>query len=807
MKKETKVILVPHTHWDAEWYFTTHDTNTLLFNNVKDASMKLEKGSYPFTWDGQSFPVQKYLSIEDDKTLLKQIADKKMLVGPWYTQATARQILGENYFRNLEHGISVAEGLGHAHKHGMMSDIFGFADQVPQVLAKNNVHDIYFMRGWKPETTNYINEFNWVSPSGDEVFAKSLHQGYGNAKFLSGNLEEVKTKFVPIKNGDLERTVSGVSLLFHGGDQMYMRDQMDEVVSKINEFDNSDWQVGSLEDYIREVKESLKDKKLSKYKGEIIEPIGQRIHLSAYSQRQDINELIADLEYKLVYRIEPLNVMIMKNNLFDYSSIIYKAWEALFLSTAHDAAAGCNSDETNAQIKQRLLDAHQSIDSLENLIKRLLVQSDEVSDMQILVANTNTKNSDLTISAEVVSKTPSFNLTMDDRQVSFVVSSSERLSEGKRIEVTKDGEVEIELGQYYLHKVKIFIPSVKALSFKKINVIESEVDSSSKNITFELDKKISLLYEANDGDSYDFSPSKDAYSFIEAIDTSKINWFGKDEILVANHSFTNEVWDDFLLRENKITQEYNLQMVKWPNGRIDSNLSLNNKMKNVRVSLLIDSKEDIETSFAKTMFFEKEYTNKVIPEDWAKRLREYPTNTFPFVGYIKAGDINLASKSLREYSYSKNQLSVTLFRSNGLLGKDNLTWRPGRASGVNDIIIQTPDAQVQMELSMDWSFINEGVENQTINYLTKVPTYQKQNSAKHIERLQRFFLPKMNATLNDVDLQFDEEIEVCALYSNKGEIKTRLLNASNQEKTIKVKINNITKEIKFKSWEIQTLTI
>jgi len=43
---------------------------------------------------------------------------------------------------------------------------------------------------------------------------------------------------------------------------------------------------------------------------------------------------------------------------------------------------------------------------------------------------------------------------------------------------------------------------------------------------------------------------------------------------------------------------------------------------------------------------------------------------------------------------AENRLALTLFRSVGLLGRDDLLWRPGRASGINNKVVETPDAQL-----------------------------------------------------------------------------------------------------------------
>ena len=50
-----RVILVPHTHWDREWYFTTRVSKVLLLESLSVVLDELESGRLPcFVLDGQT---------------------------------------------------------------------------------------------------------------------------------------------------------------------------------------------------------------------------------------------------------------------------------------------------------------------------------------------------------------------------------------------------------------------------------------------------------------------------------------------------------------------------------------------------------------------------------------------------------------------------------------------------------------------------------------------------------------------------------------------------------------------------------
>ncbi len=55
------------------------------------------------------------------------------------------------------------------------------------------------------------------------------------------------------------------------------------------------------------------------------------------------------------------------------------------------------------------------------------------------------------------------------------------------------------------------------------------------------------------------------------------------------------------------------------------------------------------------------------------------------------------SLGMKQFQICQNetaQIALTLFKSTGVLGRDDLDWRPGRASGINNTVVNTPDAQL-----------------------------------------------------------------------------------------------------------------
>ena len=70
---KTKVHVIPHSHWDKEWYFTSSRSKIYLVKHIKEVIETLEtKDDFKFfLMDGQSSLVEDYLkySPEDEDKL------------------------------------------------------------------------------------------------------------------------------------------------------------------------------------------------------------------------------------------------------------------------------------------------------------------------------------------------------------------------------------------------------------------------------------------------------------------------------------------------------------------------------------------------------------------------------------------------------------------------------------------------------------------------------------------------------------------------------------------------------------------
>lgn len=124
-----KVHVVPHMHWDREWYFTTEESRILLVNNMEEIMDMLENNpSYPnYVLDGQTAILEDYFAAkpENKERVKKLVKEGRLIIGPWYTQTDEMVVGGESITRNLLYGLKDCEEFGDAMMIGYLPDSFG----------------------------------------------------------------------------------------------------------------------------------------------------------------------------------------------------------------------------------------------------------------------------------------------------------------------------------------------------------------------------------------------------------------------------------------------------------------------------------------------------------------------------------------------------------------------------------------------------------------------------------------------------------------------------------------------------------
>lgn len=376
---KTKVHVIPHSHWDREWYFTSSRSTIYLVKHLKEVIETLEaKDDYHFyLMDAQSSLIEDYLHYcpEDKTRLEKLIAEKRLITGPWYTQTDQLVISQESIVRNLLYGTRIAREMGHSMAVGYVPDAFGQGGNMPQIYKEFGISKFLFWRGVADNRLKQT-EFIWRGDDGTEMLAEQIPFGYYYGANIPENEAELKT-YLDDQIGALEEKASTRNVYFPNGlDQAPVRENLPELVAKFNELDSTrEYQIASPETFFADLEKDVTN--LPVIAGELTEGKHSRLHKSIFSTRADLKQANNEIENFLSNVLEPvLSISYSLGNRYPHNELA-EIWKLMFENAAHDSIGGCNSDTTNRDVKHRYKLASDLATNLLDLNMRLISEKIE----------------------------------------------------------------------------------------------------------------------------------------------------------------------------------------------------------------------------------------------------------------------------------------------------------------------------------------------------------------------------------------------------------------------------------------------
>jgi len=343
-----RVFVVPHTHWDREWYERFEGFRAKLVPMVASLLDLLERDATfrSFTFDGQTIALEDHLAIRpaDRSRIAALVAAERLLVGPWYVLADLILVGGESTIRNLQEGLRVSGSFGRAMRVAYVADPFGHPAQLPQVLRGFGYTSYVFARGVGDEGEELGSEFRWEAPSGDRVLASHQVAHYSNAVALVGDGEEsppsLTRRVRRVLPRILDRTTpyaAGDALLFMVGDDhtaAYAR--LPEVALAIGQAaPRIRARIASLEEFVAALPEPR-----GIFAGEMVAGKYRPILRGVNATRVWIKQENAACERLLVERCEPLDALAGGAA----TPRLHDLWRTLLQNHPHDSICGCSID-------------------------------------------------------------------------------------------------------------------------------------------------------------------------------------------------------------------------------------------------------------------------------------------------------------------------------------------------------------------------------------------------------------------------------------------------------------------------------
>jgi mannosylglycerate hydrolase len=248
-------LVVPHTHWDREWYLPFEQFRLRLGAVVDGVLDTLERDPSftSFTLDGQAIVLEDYVDVrpENEPRLRALLAAGRLEAGPSYILPDEILVGGESLVRNLLLGRRVCRRFGiEPSGAGYMPDSFGHPAQLPQILAGFGIKTFLFSRGMGDEIDELGVVFRWrAGPT--EVIACQMLPHYDNFAGLTryGNAEE-RARAVVEWFGDVLRDAGQDTIvLANGSDHLPIEPELPEILAGLAGTLDASMRIGRYDDY------------------------------------------------------------------------------------------------------------------------------------------------------------------------------------------------------------------------------------------------------------------------------------------------------------------------------------------------------------------------------------------------------------------------------------------------------------------------------------------------------------------------------------------------------------------------------
>jgi alpha-mannosidase len=385
-REHRPVGIVPHTHWDREWYAPFQAYRLRLVHLVDDLLDLLERDpTYArFLLDGQTALVDDYLEVRADAAsrIGALVEDGRLQVGPWMVLMDEFMVSGETIVRDLQRGLGRAGELGGAMPVAYLPDMFGHVAQLPQILRLAGLDHAVVWRGVPSAVTQTA--FWWEAPDGSRVRAEYLYGSYSNGRELPADPEALVER---TRNYELElgpaALAGGALLLMNGSDHLPPQPELGHTVAAANAAQHDyAFSITSLPEYLA----GQPCSGLTTWRGELRSGARANVLMGVASNRVDVHQAAAAAERAIERRGEPLSALVLDASSYP-SALLDVAWRNLVLNSAHDSSCACSADEVVEAVRVRYQEARHIGDALTRDALDALAQQVDAPPGSIVVVN------------------------------------------------------------------------------------------------------------------------------------------------------------------------------------------------------------------------------------------------------------------------------------------------------------------------------------------------------------------------------------------------------------------------------------
>ncbi|HJR16127.1 MAG TPA: hypothetical protein VJ808_04670, partial [Gemmatimonadales bacterium] len=353
--------LIPHTHWDREWYLPESVFLARLVATIDDLLARLHSDAdTKFLLDGQTVLLEDYLRVrpEREPDIAELVRAGRLQIGPWYVLADELIPTGESLIRNLLAGQVDADRLGGRADVLYSPDAFGHPAVWPTLAAEFGIRFGVAWRGLGGEPGQERDLYRWRGPDGREVLLYHLPpDGYETGAGLPADAVRLPAAWSRIRSALVGRASTRHIAVFVGADHHAAHPALGRLRSLLQQIEPaSEFSISSLEEFFGSA--SAEAMALPVLCGEQRWSYGYTWTLQGvHSTRAPLKRRHALTELSLWRIAEPLAALAQVMRGGDRRPLLRHAWRTLLQSQFHDSIAGTTSDAVARRVELRLDDA------------------------------------------------------------------------------------------------------------------------------------------------------------------------------------------------------------------------------------------------------------------------------------------------------------------------------------------------------------------------------------------------------------------------------------------------------------------
>jgi len=384
------VLVVPHTHWDREWYHLAGRFRQRLVALV-DELLDADDGA-PFLLDGQAVVLDDYLAVRPERrdALAAALRSGHLDAGPWYVLADGLIPGGESLVRNLLAGRRTLARLGATPPAVLYApDAFGHPAAHPAVACGFGLPVAIVWRGYGGPRWPAGDAAWWAGPDGARVLLSHLPpDGYEFGSRLPPTLPAARERWAVIASTLAPRARLGCVLLPNGADHHARQERWAEAIEALRRAaEPARVEVVSLSAFAERARRAADAAELPTVTGELRDSYGYAWALQGtFGTRAAQKRRAAEAERALVRDVEPWAALAAigarRGDAVPAAdtrrALLDAAWRELLLCHPHDTLCGCSLDGVARAMDARLDEVGTQVDGLRRDALDLLVGHDVV---------------------------------------------------------------------------------------------------------------------------------------------------------------------------------------------------------------------------------------------------------------------------------------------------------------------------------------------------------------------------------------------------------------------------------------------